>query len=290
MLVLYASQTGTASDVADRVSREARRRCLFPIRIRSVDDYDPSLLSTETSPVVIIVSTTGQGAMPDSMPSFWRYFLRKSLPPHTLSSLHIAVCGLGDSSYAEFNFAAKKVYRRFAQLGAHMLVDPVYCDDQHYLGTDGLLDPWLDALWKAVGAPAPLDANDLRFKYIVRRSTDDDVKVDAAGDADVGMAHAGWSRDRPFEATVLENKRVTAPGHFQDVRHFVIDIAGAGITYEPGDALAVIPENRPAVVDEILKILKWTQYENDIIHIEPHPEGTREGREEEDVKEQWKVG
>ena len=47
--------------------------------------------------------------MPDNMTKFWRFLLRKDLAAASLSRLVFGVLGLGDSSYAKFNFAAKKV-------------------------------------------------------------------------------------------------------------------------------------------------------------------------------------
>jgi len=39
-LILYATQTGNALDVAERLSREAERRAC-PVSLLSLDQYDP---------------------------------------------------------------------------------------------------------------------------------------------------------------------------------------------------------------------------------------------------------
>lgn len=39
LLVLYASQTGTACEVAERIGRDARRR-YFSVKVMPMDDYD----------------------------------------------------------------------------------------------------------------------------------------------------------------------------------------------------------------------------------------------------------
>lgn len=49
--------------------------------------------------VVFVCATTGQGDEPANMSKFWRFLLRKSLPPSSLSAVRFAVVGLGDSSY-----------------------------------------------------------------------------------------------------------------------------------------------------------------------------------------------
>ena len=53
---------------------------------------------------------------------------------NALENLHFAVLGLGDSSYKQFNFVGKKLYRRLLQLGAHELIRRGDADDQHKYG------------------------------------------------------------------------------------------------------------------------------------------------------------
>jgi sulfite reductase alpha subunit-like flavoprotein len=51
-----------------------------------------------------------------------------------LSHLKFAVLGLGDSSYRNFNFVAKKLYRRLLNLGAESIIRRGDADDQHKFG------------------------------------------------------------------------------------------------------------------------------------------------------------
>ncbi len=53
----------------------------------------------------------------------------------------------------------KRLFRRLAQLGATPLLDRGDGDDQHPLGLDGALDPWLDALWRALDERWPMPAS-----------------------------------------------------------------------------------------------------------------------------------
>jgi len=79
--------------------------------------------------------------MPDNMKRFWRFLLRRSIPPDALSSLRFAVAGLGDSNYTDtFNFAAKKLHRRLENLSASPLLDVALADDQDKLGLTSHLD------------------------------------------------------------------------------------------------------------------------------------------------------
>ncbi len=61
-----------------------------------------------------------------------------------------------------------------------------------------------------------------------------------------------WSRRNPFPATVVENTLLTAPESSKEVRHLVLDIAGSGLDYQPGDAVNVTPANEPALVAALI--------------------------------------
>jgi sulfite reductase alpha subunit-like flavoprotein len=61
-----------------------------------------------------------------------------------------------------------------------------------------------------------------------------------------GSCHGPW---RPFMAPLLVNQRVTAADHFQETRHLEFDLAGSGLSYEPGDLLAVFPRTPAADVE-----------------------------------------
>lgn len=106
--------------------------------------------------VIFVASTTGQGEVPDNMKKFWRFLLQKKLPSDSLSNTRVAVFGLGDSSYPHFNFVAKRLYNRLAQLGAQHIIKRGDGDDQHDLGMEGELDPWLDQLWNILLSMHPL--------------------------------------------------------------------------------------------------------------------------------------
>lgn len=55
-----------------------------------------------------------------------------------------------------FNYVAKKLYRRLVQLGGTPLLPLSLGDDQHDLGPDATIDPWLDRLWSELMVLYPL--------------------------------------------------------------------------------------------------------------------------------------
>ena len=63
----------------------------------------------------------------------------------------------------------------------------------------------------------------------------------------------GHGRDNPFPARLRECVRLNLPGSEKDTRHVALDLAGSGLTYKPGDALGVYPENCPTLVEHLLE-------------------------------------
>jgi sulfite reductase alpha subunit-like flavoprotein len=62
-----------------------------------------------------------------------------------------------------------------------------------------------------------------------------------------------------FPCTVKQNQRMTAKGHWQDVRHVILESKDSALDYEPGDIAVVWPENPKEEVDIFLDTLHWTE-------------------------------
>ncbi|KAJ2356750.1 NAPDH-dependent diflavin reductase [Coemansia sp. RSA 2618] len=266
LLILYGSQTGYAKDTAYRISRQAWRRH-FSVVVQSMDEADKWSIFTSPIPVIFVCSTTGQGEEPDNMKKFWRFILRKTIPHDALGGLLFAVFGLGDSSYQKYNFPAKRLFRRLQQLGGTPLVDRGDGDDQHYLGLDGALDPWLQSLWTALLERYPLP------KPIVPESTAPDPSCDIEYIDDSGEASVGQTQmtDGMHTARLLSSNRMTAPEHFQAVHlfQFELDDPEHAPRWSPGDCAVLRPENLAPDVDAFLQQMHWAEHADRPLRIRP---------------------
>lgn len=65
-----------------------------------------------------------------------------------------------------------------------------------------------------------------------------------------------YTRQNPFPAKLLVNRRLSTPDSEKDTRHFEVDLTGWGLSFEVGDSVAVYPTNDPELVDEIIGALK----------------------------------
>ena len=61
-----------------------------------------------------------------------------------------------------------------------------------------------------------------------------------------------YSRENPFSARVLENRRLTLGASSKCTVHLSVSIEGSTLAYDAGDSCGVIPHNDPKLVEEIL--------------------------------------
>ncbi|KAL3527059.1 hypothetical protein ACH5RR_011715 [Cinchona calisaya] len=274
--ILYASETGNAMDAAERLGREAeRRRC--PVSVLSIDDFDPKSLPSEET-VIFVVSTTGQGDIPDSMKNFWRFLLQRNLSEEWLEGVDYAVFGLGDSSYQKYNFVAKKLDKRLLDLGATALIERGLGDDQHPSGYEGALDPWMSNLWNILYQKTPklfpngpdtvaldgtwMDQPKIQITYHdidngnSQYSTDIDFKYLAMQMERTRSMSPGksYGKNRPdCFLKLIENCLLSREVRGKDVRHLEFQAFSSAIEYEVGDVLEVLPSQDHVAVDAFIK-------------------------------------
>jgi sulfite reductase (NADPH) flavoprotein alpha-component len=230
LTILFGSQTGNCEKLAKRVAKTAGNHDFAPT-IHDLAKYPTTQLASEQT-LVIVTSTYGDGDPPDNAKSFWEFLAGDAAPK--LSSLRFSVCALGDTNYAKFCAFGKAIDARLEQLGATRAHARADCDVDY----EASFAQWLSAAMIALaGAAAP----------------------------HAGSAHAqttepqkptGYCKENPFPARLITNRCLNGPGSGKDVRHFEISFDGAGLRYEVGDALGVLPQNDPCLVNELVAALR----------------------------------
>ncbi|KAF9604811.1 hypothetical protein IFM89_010352 [Coptis chinensis] len=260
-LILYASQTGNALDAAERVWREAEHRGCPAAVVLSMDDfpwYKFFIFTTlpNEEAVVFVVSTTGQGDIPDSMKIFWRFLLQKNLSQNWLKGVRYAVFGLGDSGYQKINFAAKKVDKRLSDLGGTPIIERSLGDDQHPLGYEGALDPWLSSLWRILNQMSP--------RVFVRGIADVDSATEILVHPKFQVIYHEADNLLPNSSSasgshliqsylMIKNHLLTRVGCGKDVCHVEFEALSPGMRYQVGDALEVLPSQDPSAVEAFIQ-------------------------------------
>ncbi|KRY01855.1 NADPH-dependent diflavin oxidoreductase 1 [Trichinella pseudospiralis] len=255
--ILYGSQTGNAEDVAVWIWRQAVLRRGVDLHLGTMDDYDLSASAKLKQTVLFVCSTTGQGDPPDNMKKFWRSLLNRHLSADFLNSWTVAVLGLGDSKYGNFNYAARKLHARLLQLGAGALLDVGLADDQHPLGYESVVSVWKKNFWTEFHqlhpeVPQPSEAEtSLQNRFNI-------AWQDHCVIGEISEKFQLDEQSQLVQAEVVENRRITAEDHFQDVRLISFELKPP-VGYLPGDVLCV----RPANLDETVQLFHDTvQLEN----------------------------
>jgi sulfite reductase (NADPH) flavoprotein alpha-component len=88
--------------------------------------------------------------------------------------------------------------------------------------------------------------------------------VEAAAVSDKGHA-SKYTRNQPYLSKLLTNERLTGPESEKETIHIEMDVE-EGMTYTPGDAVGIIPTNREAQVESVLKALGFNGTERVLDH------------------------
>ncbi|WP_435281951.1 diflavin oxidoreductase [Streptomyces koelreuteriae] len=224
--VLIGTQTGNAELVAGDVVAGARARGLGG-RATALDDVTPEALAA-MSHVIVVTSTYGEGEMPDNAGLFWEALQSDTVP--RLEGVRYSVLGLGDRGYDDFCQAAKLIDTRLEQLGATRLHERVDCD----VDFEEPAAEWTAAVLDLVAAETG-------------------AKSTGSGAAEAPKKpRSQWNKRTPYRSRLATNRLLSAPHSAKEIRHYEFDLGDSGITYEAGDALAVVPLNDPALVGELL--------------------------------------
>jgi sulfite reductase alpha subunit-like flavoprotein len=254
IIILYGTQTGNSLEIAEDLGREGIKRN-FAVKVVDISKFNVLELPQKRL-IIFVCSTAGQGEFPSNMKEFWRFLLRKNLPSHSLQSLQFAVFGLGDSSYAKYNYVSKMLFNRLKQLGGTELLRRGDGNDQHPFGFYGDFVPWSEELWRLLLVKHPLPngfniENNTKplakYKLLYQKSTPLVEKEPLNN-----WIPLSYNEANPYIAKVRSNERITSNEWEQDVRHIVIEIDSSHITYNTGDVVYIKPINPISQVEKFI--------------------------------------
>lgn len=217
--ILYGTQTGNAESVAEDAAAAAKAKGFTP-RLAELDEIEMDQLATMEN-LLVVISTYGEGEMPDNAHQFWEALTASTAP--RLDALNYGVLALGDTSYDLFCQAGKLLDTRFEQLGAQRLGPRVDCD----VDFEDAAEAWIAGIMPDPGAAA----------------------AGSAESTAPAQKKSGYSRKNPYLARMLDNHVESAPNSAKEIRHIAFDLGDSGLTYEAGDALGVMPVNAPDLVE-----------------------------------------
>ena len=209
--VFFATETGNAKMVAQQLAKQAKEHgwnsAPQPVKkIKNIEELQGG------EPVIFITATHGEGDPPETAGAFFE-LLRQSYA--SLKGVKYAVLGLGDSSYPQYNKAAKDLDVYLEKLGAERIYERRELDvdfASHY-------PQWIAGVLSSLSSVQPASAPAI---------------ADLA--APTGR---GYSRLEPVVGRVVEIISLNDRGSAKETYH--IEIAyDEPLAYQPGDAAGII--------------------------------------------------
>jgi len=229
--IIYASQTGNAQGLAEQfysalqqLQLDAELLDIAKVKGKKLASYDY---------VFLFASTYGDGEPPESAETLHQWLASDKAQP--LPNLKYAVFGLGDSSYEFFCQTGKDFDGYLAQLGATSLLPCVDADLDYQDDYQLWQEQALAVLSKEV-------------------ATTGSQPIATAASVTTGTIANQISNQ--VTANVNEVIRLTSQQSPKDISHIEYEFDADHFNYQPGDAIAITPQNSEELVAKTLDILQ----------------------------------
>ncbi|MBC7849094.1 MAG: flavodoxin domain-containing protein [Chitinophagaceae bacterium] len=220
--LVYGTETGNAKKLTTSLAAVAKKKGINP-KIISLDQYKLNDLEKEEY-FFVVISTQGEGEPPNGAKKFYDYIHERELK---LPNLKYSVLALGDTSYPLYCKTGEDVDAKFQEFGAQRVVEMQRCD----------VDYEQDAhTWFG------------KVLSLIEESTTVVPQVQPPPEPTKKATGKKY-----YQGIVSTNINLNDRGSEKQTFHIEIT-AEEKIDYLPGDALAIIPENKKWIVETIIKL------------------------------------
>lgn len=230
--LLYGTQTGNAQKIISQAQSKFEQQG-YKTQVSDLAEIDKNKLK-QTQYVFIAVSTYGEGVPPPAIEGFYEFIHSKKAPK--LNHIKFGVLGLGDSSYAQYCQTGKDVDAMFEKLGAKRIVDRTDVD----LDWEDDAEAWTS---KIVDKTNELSGTN-------NKNTPTTIPLPS-------VISKQYSKKNPYKAEILDRIKLNAKGSNKSVFHFELSLEDSGLTYQPGDAVGIIPKNPEPLVNDLISKLNF---------------------------------
>ncbi|MFN0219269.1 MAG: sulfite reductase flavoprotein subunit alpha [Hyphomicrobium sp.] len=236
LTIFYGSESGNSEMLAAKAKKIAQKHGL-DAKVYDMADADMALLAKSKN-IMVYAATWGEGDPPARAVDFYQALMSDAAP--RIDGARFAVLALGDTAYAQFCAVGKAIDARLEQLGGVRAADRVDLDldfaKQAAEWTDGALAKLAPADQGATGAVVHVDFG--RGGAALEELDEDEPRFTA---------------EHPLEAEISALVNLNGTGSTRETWHVEFATDDPGFTYTPGDAIGVLPENDPALVDQLLR-------------------------------------
>ncbi|NTS43328.1 flavodoxin domain-containing protein [Flavisolibacter sp. BT320] len=221
--IAYGTETGNAKKLASNFAAKAKKKGIQP-KLVSLEQYKLTDLPKEEW-FFTIISTQGDGEPPAGAKKFYDFVHQDSV---TLSKLNYGVLALGDTAYPLFCKAGEDVDNQLQKLGGKRIV-PLQKLDTDY---EEEAEQWIANLLQSLTAPS-------------------------AAAAPAVVVPAKKTGKKTYTGTIQTKINLNGRGSQKETYH--IEIAAEDVQFEPGDAVGIVPRNKPELVQKIISLSGLTE-------------------------------
>lgn len=232
LTILYATESGNCESLALKAKKIAQKHN-FDAKVFDMADVDLSIL-TKAKHLVIYAATWGEGDPPQRAEDFYKALMSDAAPK--LDGVTFAVLALGDTSYVNFCQTGRIIDERLEALGAKRGVDRLDLD----LDFAKQAAEWTE---KSLAKIAPADAQPNTVVHVDFKTTG----------LDFDPSEPEFTAENPLSAEISGLVNLNGTGSSRETWHVELAFDNPAFIYNPGDAIGVLPDNDPTVVNELLK-------------------------------------
>lgn len=276
-LVLYGSQTGTAEDYSNKISKELSSRFGLKTLVGDLSDFDYENFNEVPNDVLVVflLATYGEGEPTDDAVEFFDYLDNEA---DDLSNIKFCVFGLGNSTYEFYNEIGKKADKRLKELNAESFGELGLGDDG--VGTlDEDFLSWKDNMFESLKNDLSFEEHELTFEpsfelieEITLTVDNDEVSLGEPNksylDQTKDLTKGPFDHSHPYIAPITKSKELFKSKERSCI-HAEFDLSNSNLRYTTGDHLAIWPSNATYHVNKFAKAFGLDNKLHEVFSLKP---------------------
>lgn len=218
--IAYGTETGNSKRLATEFASKAKKIGINA-KVQSMDQYRLNDLTKEEY-FLAVISTHGDGEPPAAAKKFYDHVHQNGFK---LDKLKYSVLALGDTSYPLFCKAGEDVDEQLTKLGGKRFFPIQKCDVDY----EAEAVEWFEEICKSLNTNSELPSI-VAPRVTAKKS----------------------SGKKIYNGKLLSHINLNDKGSNKETYH--IEVEAEDVAYLPGDSIGIIPENKKAIVDEIISI------------------------------------
>jgi sulfite reductase (NADPH) flavoprotein alpha-component len=217
--IVYGTETGNSKKLATDFAAKAKQNHVHA-KVIGMDQYRLTDLPKEEY-LLAIVSTHGEGEPPAAAKKFYDHIHNNGFK---LEKLQYGVLALGDTSYPLFCKTGEDVDQQLNKLGGNRIAPLQKCDVEY----DEEANSWINTI----------------LRNITAKKTETVIAAPAV------VAPVAKKGKQTYSGKVVTKINLNDRGSNKETWH--IEIEAAGLEYQCGDSIGILPENDSQLVTDII--------------------------------------